>query len=202
MPNLKNAVPTLRALFRPAHLFGHGAGLQPQPCAAQGFADLWNEKYRGKVGIVDGCNGHQRRGDRRRRHTVGLRAGQEEAARAQEARRARAADQRGDGAGAAVGRGVDHADVARARDPVAERRHPGHQCRPDRRRDPHRVRFRRAEERAQQGRRLRLAERLARPQAQVAFAQKMGYAPTVSNMRSCHRGGAEAHLQRRKSRPS
>ncbi len=53
LPNLKNAVPSLRKPFSVPHIYS-GMVLVYNPAHAQpkAFADLWDEKYRGKVGLV------------------------------------------------------------------------------------------------------------------------------------------------------
>src|SRR6266568_2079944 len=120
VPNLKNAVAALRHPYAVPHIYS-GMVLVYNPAHAQptAYADLWDEKYRGKAGRRVVHADPDRRDRRGRRHAVGFRARQEETDGAQEARRARAAKQRGHGAGAAVGRSMDHADVARARRAMA-----------------------------------------------------------------------------------
>jgi putative spermidine/putrescine transport system substrate-binding protein len=54
LPNLKNAVATLRKPYSVPHIYS-GMVLVYNPNQAQptAFADLWSDKYRGKVGVVD-----------------------------------------------------------------------------------------------------------------------------------------------------
>ena len=54
IPNLKNATPTLRKTYSIPHIYsGFVLVYNPNHAQPKGFADMWDEKYRGKVGFVD-----------------------------------------------------------------------------------------------------------------------------------------------------
>jgi putative spermidine/putrescine transport system substrate-binding protein len=54
LPNLKNAVATLRKPYSVPHIYsGMVLVYNPNHAQPKAFADLWSDKYRGKVGIVD-----------------------------------------------------------------------------------------------------------------------------------------------------
>src|SRR6266699_4810256 len=77
--NLKNAVAALRHAYAVPHIYS-GMVLVYNPAHAQptAYADLWDEKYRGKAGRRVVHADPDRRDRRGRRHAVGFRARQEE----------------------------------------------------------------------------------------------------------------------------
>ena len=168
----------------------------------KGMDSLWDPKNQGKVGIVDIQHVYTTmaaalvggRQDRR------LRQGQEGAARAQEAEAAHLSQQRGDRPGAADrgGRAVHHVEGARGA--MAER---GHQ-RPDRgaqgRAHQLRVGFRDSEERAEQGRRLRLPRRRAGALRAGRLRRRHGLQPRGPQREGRARISGRASASRRKRR--
>ena len=53
LPNLKNAVATLRKPYSVPHIYsGMVLVYNPNHAQPKAFADLWSDKYRGKVGVV------------------------------------------------------------------------------------------------------------------------------------------------------
>lgn len=54
VPNLKNAVTTLRKPYSVPHIYsGMVVVYNPNNAQPKSYADMWDEKYRGKVGVVD-----------------------------------------------------------------------------------------------------------------------------------------------------
>lgn len=55
VPNLKNAIPGLRRPYAVSQIYSGMVVIQnPQHAQLKSFAEMWDERYRGRVGLVDG----------------------------------------------------------------------------------------------------------------------------------------------------
>ncbi len=150
----------------------------------QSFADLWDPKWRGRVGLADILypNNTLAGGAGRRRQREQSRSGREEAIGVALARREDLSVQRGAGCRAEIGGGVADHDVAGARLHVEEGRHPAGPCRAEGGRACDRVPGHGAEECAGTSRGgFAYLDAMLDAKAQVGFADKMGYVPTVTD---------------------
>jgi putative spermidine/putrescine transport system substrate-binding protein len=55
VPNLRNSIPTLRRSYSISQIYSGMVIIQnPQHAQVKSFAEMWDERYRGKIGLVDG----------------------------------------------------------------------------------------------------------------------------------------------------